>query len=241
MNGRPSPYRLDYRLGTPDYWDVSDAAVRLTKQACTSSARLLEDRSLRMRFNRDVAYFAKQIVSDVESGKKPAEQAMVEIRFASIKLGQITIDVASKLIGLVAGAGQIKSGLDVCFGSRGILCVPYGVPMLAHGINNVYENSVNLYTGQSDAEGWVRQGYHAAAKAAGADKVAGNIAYASVDITLSAYSLLKLSLKPGTWRLFRHIPDDFARGYELMSKSAMVVEMQANHISLKQIRDELKK
>lgn len=241
MNGRPSPYRLDYRLGTPDYWDVCDAAVRLTKQACTSSARLLEDRSLRMRFNRDVAHFAKKITSDVDSGVKSTDQGLVELRFASFKLAKITRDTANKLVGLVAGVGQINGGIEICFKSRLTLCIPVGLPMLAHGANNIYENGVNLYNGQSDAEGIVRKGYQAAAEFAGGDKSTGNIAYASVDLSLSAYALMKLSVKPGAWRLFRHIPNDRARSFRLMSRWALGTEVWADIISIHQIIEESQK
>ncbi|WP_367863879.1 DUF4225 domain-containing protein [Pseudomonas guariconensis] len=37
----------------------------------------------------------------------------------------------------------------------------------------------------------------------GAGALEGNMAYGSVDLALSAYSLSKLILKPDAWRLFR--------------------------------------
>ncbi|MDP0971492.1 hypothetical protein Q6294_31610, partial [Klebsiella pneumoniae] len=53
-----------------DLWEVSQAAGRLTSQACTISARHLQDGITRSIFNREVAYYARSIVGDVKQGKK---------------------------------------------------------------------------------------------------------------------------------------------------------------------------
>jgi len=56
--------------GSCDYWMVSDAARKLGSQAGTLGARHIKDGTLRLQFNREVAYYARSIVNDVEQGKK---------------------------------------------------------------------------------------------------------------------------------------------------------------------------
>lgn len=57
-----------------DLWVVSQAAGNLTSQACTISARHLQDGVTRSIFNREVAYYARSIVNDVEQGKRPSQR-----------------------------------------------------------------------------------------------------------------------------------------------------------------------
>ncbi|WP_342393925.1 hypothetical protein [Pseudomonas viridiflava] len=59
--------------GRHDLWQVSEAAGRLAGQACTVSARHIRDGTLRLQFNRDVAYYAQGIVRDVEAGRKSVD------------------------------------------------------------------------------------------------------------------------------------------------------------------------
>nr|WP_232111534.1 DUF4225 domain-containing protein [Pseudomonas guariconensis] len=70
----------------------------------------------------------------------------------------------------------------------------------------------------------VRKAYQQAAKRVGAGALEGNMAYGSVDLALSAYSLSKLILKPDAWRLFRYVHSDYVRGYEKSSKAALAFE-----------------
>ncbi len=65
----------NYPLG-PDYWDVNQAATRLTAFACTVSARHLSHGMARMQFNREVAYFSKQVVDKVAMQQLSPEEGM---------------------------------------------------------------------------------------------------------------------------------------------------------------------
>ncbi len=236
MNSRPSPYRLD----SNDYWDVSDAAVRLTKQACTSSAGLFSDGRLRMQFNREFAYYAKRVVDDVALGKKTPEQGVSEINLTMRRLAQKTADIAMKGVGVVAGVAQIATGAGICYASVGALCVVTGIPLMAHGANNVYESGLNILEGRSDIEGPVRRGYQSVSTVLGGTASRGNVAYATTDIGLSIFSLLRLVTKPGAWRLLYYLPTDYVRSYKVAGTIPLLMEVNSNGQNIYQIQKEIR-
>lgn len=59
-----------------DLWDVHQAAGQVLAQAHSLSARHLSHGIPRVHFNREVAYYAKRIVDDVELGHKTPEQGI---------------------------------------------------------------------------------------------------------------------------------------------------------------------
>jgi hypothetical protein len=236
MSSRPSPFPLDSNA----YWEVSDAAVRLTKQACTSSARLLRDGRLRMQFNREFAYYAKRVVDDVALGKKTPEQGLSELTQTLRRLSTKTIDLAVKGVGVAAGVAQIATEVGICYASVGTLCVVAGVPLMAHGANNIYENGRNILEGRSNVEGPIRRGYQSVSEALGGTTSHGNVAYASIDTGLSIYSLLMLVIKPGTWRLFHHLPSDYVRAYKTVGVVPLLMEVHSNSQNAYQIQKELR-
>jgi len=235
MSSRPSPFPLDSNA----YWEVSDAAVRLTKQACTSSARLLRDGRLRMQFNREFAYYAKRVVDDVALGQKTPEQGLSELTQTMRRLAIKTAELGSKSLGVVAGAAQVATGAGICYASVGTLCFAVGIPLMAHGTNNIYESGRNLLEDRSDVEGPIRKGYHNIAKALGGTESDGNVAYATADIGLSIYSLFMPVVKPGAWRLFYYMPSDYTRPYMIASRYALALEVQANTQSILLVQREL--
>lgn len=227
-NGKPSSY---------DFWTVSQAASYLTNQACTLGARHIKDGTLRLQFNREVAYYARSIVHDVEQGKKSPEQGLKDIKNEQNNLLSQSWEVAKKGAGAIAGAMQIVTGAGICYGSAGTLCLMAGVPIMAHGANNVYENGRNLLEGRSDTQGPVRKGYQGVAKMMGGGAFEGDIAYGAVDLGMSAYSVGRLVLKPDAWRLFRYIRTDYVRAYKNTSVGAFAVDRTGDAITGKGIID----
>ena len=224
-----------------DLWVVSQAAGKLTSQACTISARHLQDGVTRSIFNREVVYYARSIVNDVEQGKKTVAEGLIEIKKEQRSLLNQSMEIGQKGIGVVAGAFQMATGAGICYASVGTLCLIAGVPLMAHGANNVYEGGRNLMTGQSDASGPVRNAYQAAASAMGHGEREANIAYGAVDIGLSAFSVARRVLKPDAWRLFRYIDTDRIRAYKSMHPISLTTEAAVDTLTLKQIHQELKK
>lgn len=192
-----------------------------------------------MQFNREFAYYAKRVVDDVALGRKTPEQGLSEITQAMRRLAAKTLEIGRKSIGVVAGAAQVATGAGICYASVGTLCIVAGVPLMAHGANNIYENGRNIFEGRSDVEGPVRKGYHHLSKALGGTKSEGNVAYSATDLGLSAYSLFRLIVKPGAWRLFYYVPTDYVRSYRGAGVFSLGVEGVANTESILQIEGEL--
>lgn len=224
-----------------DLWVVSQAAGNLTSQACTISARHLQDGVTRSIFNREVAYYARSIVSDVEQGKKTVAEGLIEIKKEQRSLLDQSIAIGRNGIGAVAGALQIATGAGICYATVGTLCLIAGVPLMAHGANNLYEGGRNLVTGRSDTVGPVRTAYQAAASAVGHGEREANMAYGAVDIGLSIYSTVRHIYKPDAWRLFRHLDSDRIRAYKTMTPTSLAAEAATDAITLRQLHEESKK
>ncbi|WP_308581115.1 DUF4225 domain-containing protein [uncultured Pseudomonas sp.] len=218
-----------------DIWVVSQAAGNLTNQACTISARHIQDGIVRLQFNREVAYYARSIVRDVEEGRKTVDQGLIEIKEEQRSLMSQSMEVARKGVGLIAGALQFKTGAEICAASLGTLCVVAGLPMIAHGSNNVYENGRNLWEGRSDTEGPVRKLYQSAAVKLGGTKEEGDIAYGLVDIATSIYSAGRMVLKPDSWRLFRYVDADYMRAFKKTSTGGFVFDRSNDVLSAEDV------
>ncbi|ROL71713.1 DUF4225 domain-containing protein [Pseudomonas vranovensis] len=228
-------------LRSHDLWEVSSAAARLTSYACSISARHLQDDGVRMQFNRELAYYAKRVVDDVEQRRLSPEEGLREIQEEQRSLLKQSQEIFFKGFGVAVGTAQVVAGGGICYASVGSLCVFFGVPLMAHGTNNIYENGRNLVTRSNDTEGPVRKGYQSLAKTAGFQNREGNIAYNSIDLGLSAYGFGRHVLKKDSWRLFRYLKSDFERGYKNMGAGTLGSEVIADILTGMQIHDEIKK
>ena len=223
-----------------DYWMVSSAARKLGSQASTLGARHIKDGTLRLQFNREVAYYAKSIVNDVSQGRKSAEQGLKELKDEQNSLLSQSMEIAHKGVGVIAGALQFAAGAGICYASVGTLCLFAGAPLMLHGANNTYENGRNLWDKRSDTKGPVRDAYQTVAKAIGAGELEGNLAYGSIDLGLSAYSVGRMVLKPDAWRLFRYVRSDYVRGYENTSKATLTLEAISDTATINSMYQETK-
>lgn len=215
-----------------NYLMVRKSAEKLGEQACILGLRHIKDSTVRLQFNREIAYYAKSILDEVYEGKKDLAQGLKELEDEKNSLFIQSWEIAKKSVGAVAGAMQFVAGAGICYGSAGTLCLFAGVPIMAHGANNVYENGRNLWEGRSDTEGPIRKGYQSAAKAIGYGAGEGNMAYGSADLAISIYGLTKLVLKPDSWRLFRYIRTDYVRAYRNTSVPALILDRAADVITV---------
>ncbi|SDZ69250.1 DUF4225 domain-containing protein [Pseudomonas salomonii] len=218
-----------------DLWVVSQAAAYLTNQACTISARNINDGIVRLQFNREVAYYARSIVREVEEGRKTVDQGLKEIKHEQESLLNQSLEVGRKGIGVIAGALQFATGAGICYASVGTLCLLAGIPIMAHGANNIYESGRNLIDEASDAVGPVRSGYRETARSLGYGEREGDLAYGGADIGLSMYGLGRLVIKPDAWRLFRYIRGDKVRAYETMGAVPLGLEAFIDYETGRQI------
>jgi len=214
-----------------DYWAVCKAAGNLSNQAGTLAARHIKDGTLRLQFNREVAYYARGIVNDVAHGDKSAEQGLKDIKDEQNSLLSQSWEVTQKGIGVIAGAFQVATGAGICYGSAGMLCTFMGVPMMLHGTNNMYENGRNLLERRSNTQGPLRKGYHAIAKWRNGGELEGNMAYGAMDLALSIYGIRRMVLKPDAWRLFRYVETDYVRAYKTAGQSSLIFEGISNSLT----------
>lgn len=214
MNSRPSPYQLHN-----EFWELHQSASNLTRYACIVSSRYIRDGALRGRFNREMAYYVRQVLEDVRNGKLRTDEAARLIEREHKSLSRVSLEVG----GVIAGGFMTATGIGLCYGSAMTLC-SVGAPMIAHGANNMYENGMNLAHGRTDTVGPLKKVYRVAAVAAGGTESNGDVAYGSVDVALSIYGFFRPVPKPGTWQLFRPIRKDYVPAYKLMNKGALLFE-----------------
>lgn len=230
----------DPKSNTSENKQLRQAAVALTNHACTLSMQHIQDGMLRLRFNREVSYYAQGIVRDVEGGKKSILEGLKAFRDKHTLLTSHQWTVLSQSAGLFAGGFQFAGGVAICSGSGGLACVG-GAFMIAHGMNNIHENTVNLWEGRSDTVGATRMVYHSLAEGRGYGKTEGNIAYGVADIATSLYGTFRNTLKPGAWRLYRYIDTDYIRAYKSTSNWILGFDAAGGAFTTKSIIDKLKK
>jgi len=129
-----------------------------------------------------------------------------------------------KQVGFVSGGSQVFAGFGVCAASLGVACAAYGSPLIAHGMNNAYENGYYLLY-RTDKMGYTRQAYRKIAGKLGYSNGRADIVYAAIDIGLSGYGMARAVPKPGTWRLFNNINSDFIRGWVEMGRVPLAAEL----------------
>ncbi|MBX8490252.1 DUF4225 domain-containing protein [Pseudomonas cichorii] len=217
--------------------EVSKAASYLAGHACTISARHIKDGTLRIKFNREVAYYAREIVRDVEQGRKSAEDGLKALKEEQSSLSKQSLTIAQQSIGLVAGGLQITGGAAMCWGTLGLGC-GLGAMMAAHGANNVYENGRNLWEGRSDTQGYVRRTYQGISRFFGGSEFEGNLAYGGADLLMSGYGAVRLVLKKDSWRLFKYINADYIRAYEATSRRAFLFDRVSDGVTIKSMAEE---
>ncbi|MDY7559114.1 DUF4225 domain-containing protein [Pseudomonas sp. CCC3.2] len=225
INGKQKP-------SSDDYFRVTNAASVLASQACTVSAKHIQDGMLRLQFNRKVAYYARGIVRDVAEGKKSPERGLKELTVELKALAIKSVEIGQKSVGVVAGVSQMVGGAAIC---TGVITCPIGATIIAHGTNNIIENSVNLWTGDSNMQGPVRKVYRYIAKNMIGTDATGDKAYAIIDLSLSGWGLIRKVQKPETWKLFRTMPTDLFRAYRLMNKPSLALEILSDSMTIRQL------
>lgn len=225
---------INKQLGTDDYSRLTHAAGVLTSQACTVSARHIQDGMLRIKFNREVAYYARGIVRDVAEEGKSVEWGVKELKKESKAVAIKWLAFGQKSVGVLAGITQVVGGVGRC---RSVFACPVGIISIAHGTNNVIENSVNLWNGNSEMQGPVRNVYRYYGKKYGGSESSGDKAYAFVDLGLSGWGMLRKVPRIGSWKLFKMMPADLTRSYKQMSKPSLFLEGISDAITLKQLSE----
>jgi Protein of unknown function (DUF4225) len=164
-------------------------------------------------------YLERQVTWLQSKQVKPA--ASVEVIIVNGVLSYIV-----KSIGLIGGVLQIVSGgFLVLAGSPTVVGSAVGVMLILHGATNVWENGRSLFFGDDDATGPATYLYGEAANLLGFDRSYGKLAFAGIDLGLSAVALFGTKLVPDAWRLFRYLPSDYEMGFRTMSALELSAEI----------------
>lgn len=222
-------------------WELHQSAANLTQYACIVSSRHIRDVAVRARFNRAMVYSVRQVLEDVRNGRLTVDEGLRTIETDHKHLQKSSHDIGKQVAGLISGGVVFATGVGICYASVGLACGAAGLPMIAHGGNNVYENGGNLWTGRSDVVGPVRGLYQKASVAVGGTESQGSMAYWLADMGLAGYGLLRPVLKHGSWKLFHRIPTDHVPAYKQMGGVARIFEMYIAWLTYNQIADEAEK
>lgn len=195
-------------------------AFTIAQLDCINGNCSMEEKNLSLSYLRQEQEYLQKQISWLDSKQvKPA--ASVEINFINNVLSYIV-----KGIGLVGGVLQVIGGGILLFASAPTVVgsVAGGVLVL-HGITNILENGASLFYGNDNYVGPATQLYGDIANSLGYDRSYGKLAFAGIDLTVSAYALFGTKLIPDAWRLVRYIPKDYEMGFRLMSGWELLGEL----------------
>lgn len=218
-----------------DIHDVTKAASDLVAFGCSIGATQLYDSFFQLQFSSIVSSYADEIIQAVDEGIISAREGLQEIIEEYAELSSKVLFYAQNGAGMVAGAMQMEAGASILGSTRGLAVVP-GIPLIAHGFNNIYEGAGNIYNGPGapGVVGPVREFYQ--------DRLGsiyeGNMAYYSMDVYLSINGLSKLVRKPGSMQLFNHDPINYEIAYKQMGRLALAFEALVDAMTIKTMINE---
>ena len=199
---------------------------------------------IKQAFKQDVESFANDIVEKVDSGAMTYEQGAEKIKKEEKSLLDQSLIWLGNGLSVFGGAGVTTAGLVLCDTVLG--CV-IGAPMIAHGLNGIYEGSAGIFNGvmneidggdrDIEVEGPVRQLYKLSVEALGFDGSIGSIIYDLIDLGGSFYGKVKLIPKLNefgdpVFKLFSYGRKDLEMAYKQMSKLMLNTEFFSDIISL---------
>ena len=227
-------------------------ARRLLQCADELCEKHLYHDDIKQAFKQDVESFANDIVERVDSGAMTYEQGAEKIKEEEKSLLEQSFTWLKYGLSIFGGVGLATTGFALC--QTGLGCV-IGAPMIAHGVNGIYEGSAGIVNSvmneidggdrSEDVDGPLRELYKSGAEALGFDASVGSIAYDIADLGGSLYSKLKLVPKIteiGTpiKKLWHYGRQDLVRYYTTMKKKALGAEIVSDAISLGMILTNVK-
>ena len=199
---------------------------------------------IKQAFKQEVEVFANDVVEQVDSGAMTYEQGAEKIKEEEKSLLDQSLIWLGNGLSVFGGAGVTTAGLVLCDTVLG--CV-IGAPMVAHGLNGIYEGSAGIFNGVMneidggdrgiEVEGPVRQLYKLSVEALGFDGSIGSIIYDLIDLGGSFYGKVKLIPKLNefgdpVFKLFSYGRKDLEMAYKQMSKLMLNTEFFSDIISL---------
>lgn len=231
-------------------YDLNTYIVELQRVANLAASFLIKDALIRHDYLRDIDSSVRDYQSRFDAEMNPqkrielieelkAELKLTEREYQMLRMKDRVIYAVTdvfeehgvlkyaKIAGGVVGGGAeawggyrlTKIGKSLNLRSlRGV-----GFMLVAHGLNDIYESASPLIY-EHKHTGVIRKIYREAAKLAGLGDDAGDLAYSSVEFSLTLYAAIRtpvlaqnpgrlaskyLGDQPGTGKLFRHVSNDF--------------------------------
>ena len=206
---------------------------------------------IKQAFKQEVEVFANDIVEQVDSGAMTYEQGAEKIKEEEKSLLDQSLIWIGNGLSVFGGAGVTTAGLVLCDTVLG--CV-VGAPMVAHGLNGIYEGSAGIFNGvmneiddgdrDIEVDGPLRKLYQSGAEAIGYDASIGDIIYDVVDLKGSLYGKVKLIPKLNefgdpVFKLFSYARKDLEMAYKQMTSFFLTLEVWSDFILIKKIRQEI--
>ncbi|WP_334319952.1 PAAR domain-containing protein [Gilliamella apicola] len=206
---------------------------------------------IKQAFKQEVEVFANDIVEQVDSGAMTYEQGAEKIKEEEKSLLDQSLIWIGNGLSVFGGAGVTTAGLVLCDTVLG--CV-IGAPMVAHGLNGIYEGSAGIFNGvmneiddgdrDIEVDGPLRKLYQSGAEAIGYDASIGDIIYDVVDLKGSLYGKVKLIPKLNefgdpVFKLFSYARKDLEMAYKQMTSFFLTLEVWSDFILIKKIRQEI--
>ena len=226
-------------------------ARRLLQCADELCEKHLYHDDIKQAFKQDVESFANDIVERVDSGAMTYEQGAEKIKEEEKSLWEQSLIWSSNGLSIFGGVGLTSTGVALCYTGWG--CV-VGAPMVAHGLNGIYEGSAGIFNGvmneidggdrDMEVDGPLRKLYQSGAEAIGYDASIGDIIYDVVDLKGSLYGKVKLIPKLNefgdpVFKLFSYARKDLEMAYKQMTSFFLTLEVWSDFILIKKIRQEI--
>ena len=179
------------------------------------------------------------------------EQGVEKIKEEETSLLEQSLIWLGNGLSVFGGAGVTTAGLVLCDTVLGCIV---GAPMVAHGLNGIYEGSSGIFNGVMneidggdrgiEVEGPVRQLYKLSVEALGFDASIGSIIYDLIDLGGSFYGKVKLIPKLNefdnpVFKLFFYGRKDLEMAYKQMTSFFLTLEVWSDFILIKKIRQEI--
>ncbi|MBS1207008.1 MAG: hypothetical protein H6R25_3907 [Proteobacteria bacterium] len=240
---------------------VNLEARKLVSTANTLSSFHLQDSLTRINFVREIQEVVEQqfaaarratsneeymaCIKNLRAETENLEEQgwMLRMKTAKLYAKVEFVRENNKIVGYVISAVKIVvSGLTAITGGIMIATMPAigmlaGAILVMDGINGVTKEIINLKKNENKSEGFIADGAMEVANFMGFKPESGLAVYNAISLTASVYSIVGLSRRPETWRLFRHIPADFYRKINTMNRPKLTMKIAGYGVKAKVIFD----
>lgn len=182
-----------------------------------------------LKYKTEVLKYQQSVILN----NKIVSKWMAEQEYKSKRSAEL-YKLYNKIIGFLAGIGQVATGVGICVSTASSGMIP-GASMIIQGLNNIYENGYYLAV-YEEVSGPLRDAYHYAANKTGYDGRKADIAYGTIDLALSGYGLFRKIPTPRekSWNLFGITikQTDYVRGVREISKPVFMLEIISDEFTV---------